>query len=165
MMAYGRSEARERLSRLIEHPRSLALTGPLTTIIVNTLLILVGIGGLTLTAHGSRAGQSIVFAAMLLSNTYLLLLRAKSGSPAAPDERERMVTTEAAAVGGYAASMLIACWCLLLGPFADQGLWFPQQPMEWQALGFFMIGLVTQITNIAAAWRTPPYVAELLDED
>jgi hypothetical protein len=165
MMGYGRNEAKERLSQLLDHPRSLALTGPLMSIMINIVLVLVALAGLVLAAHGQRAGQPIVFAAMIWSTTHTILIRAKHSGNAAPDERERALATEAMAVGGYSAATLVAVWFLVLGVFADAGMWFPQSSREWQALGFFVIGLTTQITNIAAAWRTPPYAADLLDED
>lgn len=165
MMAYGKNEAAGRIAQLLGHPRNLALTGPLMSIIIDVFLMLVAVAGVVLAANGSKAGQALVIAAMLWSSAHTLLVRAKHGGNAPLDERERAVATEAAAVGGYTASSLAALWFLLLGVFAEHGMWFPQQPIEWQALGFFMIGLATQITNIAAAWRTPPYAADLADED
>jgi|JI8StandDraft_2_1071088.scaffolds.fasta_scaffold85293_2 hypothetical protein len=164
MMAYGKNEAAARLSQLLERPRNLALTGPLMSIIVNIFLVLVAIAGVVVAANGMKAGQMLVSSAMIWSTAHTLLVRAKHGGNALPDERERAVASEAMAVGGYTTSLLAALWFLLLGAFADNGMWFPQQPIEWQAVGFFMIGLTTQITNIAAAWRTPPYAADLHDE-
>ena len=164
MMAYRKSETAARMNQLIERPRNLALTGPLMSIIVNLFLVLVAIAGVVAAANGLKAGQMLVFAAMIWSTTHTVLVRAKHGGNAPLDERERALANEAGLVGGYTTSSLAAIWFLLLGAFADNGMWFPRQPIEWQALGFFMIGLTTQITNIAAAWRTPPYAADLDDE-
>jgi hypothetical protein len=165
MMAYGKNETAARLSQLMERPRNLALTGPLMSILINVSLVLVAIAGVVVAANGSKAGQMLVFAAMIWSSTHTLLVRAKHSGNAPLDERERVLANEAGLVGGYTTSSLVAIWFLLLGAFADNGMWFPQQPVEWQALGFFVIGLTTQITNIAAAWRTPAYSGDLMDED
>ncbi|WP_296720649.1 hypothetical protein [Erythrobacter sp.] len=164
-MAYGKNETAERIRQLLKRPRNLALTGPLMSIIVNAFLVLVAIAGLVAVANGVKAGQQLVFAAMVWSTTHTLIVRAKHGGNEPLDERERALATEAAAVGGYTTSLLAAIWCLLLGIFADYGMWFPQSAKEWLPLGYFMIGLMTQTTNIATAWRTPPYAAELLDEE
>lgn len=165
MMAYGKSETAERIRQLLERPRNLALTGPLMSIIVNTFLLLVAIAGLVAVAKGVKAGPSLVFAAMIWSTTHTWIVRAKHIGNERLDERERALAIEAAAVGGYTASILVAIWFLLLGIFADYGMWFPQSAKELMALGYFMIGLMTQATNIATAWRTPLYAAELLDEE
>ena len=41
----------------------------------------------------------------------------------------------------------------------------PRPAREWQAAGFFILGLMSKIANIASAWMTPAYAAELLDEE
>ena len=164
MMAFRKNEAATRLNQLLEEPRNLALTWPLMSIIINVFLVLVAIAGVVAAANGLKAGQMLVFAAMIWSTAHTLSVRAKHGGNSLPDERERAVASEAMAVGGYTTSSLVAIWFLLLGAFADNGMWFPRQPIEWQAFGLFMIGLTTQITNIAAAWRTPPYTADRDDE-
>lgn len=161
MMAFGENKAAARLGQLLERPRNLALM----SIIINLLLMLVAIAGMVWAAHGSKAGQMLVFAAMMWSSTHTLLVRFKQSGNAPLDERERTLATEAALIGGYTASTLVAIWFLLLGIFADDGMWFPRQPVEWQALGFFVIGLTTQITNIAAAWRTPAFSWDVMDDE
>lgn len=47
----------------------------------------------------------------------------------------------------------------------DKGIWYPDAEVEWQALGFFLLGLMMQVKNLVVAMSTPPYAAELLDED
>lgn len=163
MMAYGKNGTAARLGQLLERPRNMALTGPLMSIIINVFLVLVAIVGLVVAANGSKAGQMLVFSAMIWSTAHTLIVRAKHGGNAPLDERERALANEAGLIGGFTTSSLVAIWFLLLGAFADHGMWFPQQPIEFQALGFFMIGLTTQIANIAAAWGTPPYAADLDD--
>ncbi len=165
MMAYGENKTGARLGQLLEQPRKLALTAPLMSIIINLFLMLFSIAGVVWAAHGSKAGQMLVFGAMMWSSTHTLLVRVKHSGNAPLDERERTLAIEAALIGGYTTSTVVAIWFLLLGAFADNGIWFPRQPVEWQALGFFVIGLTTQITNISAAWRTPAYSGDVMDDD
>jgi|GEM_PF-2745610 hypothetical protein len=164
MMAYGENEAARRMGQLLGRPRNLALTGPLMSIIVNLLLIAVALAGLVAAANGLRFGQTLVFGAMIWSITHTIHVRAKIGGNSPPDERERAVAAEAMAFGGFMAASLVSIWFLFLGVFADDGMWFPQESREWQALGFFVTGLTTQATNIAAAWKTPAYSGVLMDE-
>jgi hypothetical protein len=44
-------------------------------------------------------------------------------------------------------------------------MWFPRQPHEWEAAGQFIVAGFLLITILVTAWMTPPYAAELLDED
>lgn len=166
MMAYGKNQAAERTGRLVAHPRNLALTGPLMSIIVNGGLVLAGVAGLFMAAQGLKAGPSVVFAAMIWASAHSLIVRMRNGmNMQQPDERERAVATNAGVVGSYLTVVLLGVWFMLLGAFADQGMWSPKSPEEWHALGFFVIGLTLQITNIAAAWQTPAYSGDLMDED
>lgn len=165
MMAYGENEAASRMEQLLGRPRNLALTGPLMSIIVNLLLIAVALAGLVAAANGLRFGQTLVFGAMFWSIAHTVHVRAKIGGNSPPDERERALSTEAAAFGGYLTAALVGIWFMFLGVFADHGMWIPQASREWQALGWFVIGLMTQATNIATAWNTPSYAADLMDED
>lgn len=165
-MAYGKNQAAERMGQLLAHPRNLALTGPLMSMIVNAGLVLAGVAGLFMAAQGLKAGPSVVFAAMIWASAHSLIVRLRNGTNTQqPDERERAIATNAGVVGSYLTVVLLGGWFMLLGNFADAGMWFPKAPQEWHALGFFVIGLTLQITNIAAAWQTPAYSRDVMDED
>jgi hypothetical protein len=166
MMTYGRIKAAERARQLLEQPRNLALTGPLVSIIINASLALAGVAGLFMAAQGLKAGPTVVLAAMVWASAHSVIVRMRNGTDVQlPDERERTNATNAAVVGSNFTVMLLGSWFLLLGVFADHGMWSPKAPEEWDALGFFVIGLTLQITNIAAAWQTPAYSGDLMDQD
>ena len=74
--------------------------------------------------------------------------------------REQAIAWKSMAIGGMAATCLVGLWALFLGPFADDGLWYPQTSTHWQTTGFFILGLASQITNIATALLTPAYAAD-----
>jgi hypothetical protein len=166
MMTYGRIKAAERARQLLEQPRNLALTGPLVSIIINASLALAGVAGLFMAAQGLKAGPTVVLAAMVWASAHSVIVRMRNGTDVQlPDERERTNATNAAVVGSNLTVMLLGSWFLLLGVFADHGMWYPDRSEEWQAAGLFILGLNIQITNIAKAWMIPSYAAELLDDD
>lgn len=93
------------------------------------------------------------------------IIRRRGSLEAAPDEREKIIDMSAAGTAGCVVTVLAALWAWLLEWFADRGMWFPRQPHEWKAIGTFIIGGFFLIANLTAAWMTPPYAAELVDED
>ncbi|MFN3452331.1 MAG: hypothetical protein ACK4ZE_09250 [Sphingorhabdus sp.] len=152
----------ERLAtRLTGRDVYLSIGGPLMSIIVNFFLILVAFAGLVAASKGLRFGQSLIFGAFIWSLAHTLILKAKQGGNAQPDERERVLSSNAAAVGAWALCSLMGIWCLIVGGFAEYGVWYPDTDLEWRSLGFFIIGLTSQVTNIVSAWMTPAYASEI----
>jgi hypothetical protein len=167
MMAFKGNKAAEKLDRLaIAGIGTNAQNGvaPRLSILANLLFLAAGIAGLVLCAQGD-VGSGLVFAAMFAASTHTVIVEQRKRGNAPLDERERAIFWKATAIGAGVPCVLAACWVMLLGNFADQGMWQPDRPEEWRASGFFILGLMSQIANIASAWMTPSYAADLLDDE
>ena len=167
MMAYKGNKVAERLDRLaIAGLGANAESGfsPRLSILANLVFMAAGITGLVLCAR-SDFGSGIVFAAMFAAGTHTVIVEHKKRGNAPLDERERAIFWKAMAIGALVPCVLAALWVLFLASFADQGMWYPDRPEEWRAAGLFILGLISQIANIASAWMTPAYAAELLDDE
>lgn len=130
----------------------------------NLVFMAASIGGLVLTAQGQN-GRWLVFVAMISSSAYSGIIEYQQRGKARRDEREWAIFWKALAIGAFVPCLLAGFWAMLLGRFADQGMWYPDRSEEWEAAGLFILGLMIQITNIVKAWMTPAYAAELLDDD
>ena len=167
MMAYGKNGVITRMDRVV-----MAVTGQdaatgiarRVTIFGNLVLMAASIAGLVLTAQG-QSGRWLVFVAMISASAYSGIIEYQQRGKAPRDEREWAIFWKALAIGAFVPCFLAGFWAMLLGPFADQGMWYPDRSEEWEAAGLFIIGLMIQITSIAKAWMTPAYAAELLDDD
>lgn len=167
MMAYEGNKVSERLDRLaVAGLGNNAESGvsPRMSIIANVLFLAAGIAGLVLCAQGD-ARWGIVFGAMFGAGTHSVIVEYRKRGNAPLDERERAIFWKATAIGASVPCVLTALWVMLLGSFADQGMWHPDRPDEWRAAGLFILGLMSQISNIALALMTPAYAAELLDDE
>lgn len=161
-MAYKKDRIAGGLDRAaiaVAGPNSETGTGPRMLLIVNLIFLLVGIAGMVLAARGDF-GPWVVFAAMIGATTHTIIAEYRKRGDAPLDEREKALAWKTVAIGGMVPLVLVALYMLFLGPFADNGLWSPQTKAHWQATGFFILGLSTQITNIASALMTPSYAAE-----
>lgn len=167
MMAYGKNALITRMDRA-----ALAMTGhnpekgfsPRLVILIFSVFMLMGMVGLALVVQGQR-GTGLVLGALAISGAYSGIIEKQKRGMAPRDEREWGIFWKAAAIGASVPCVLAAFWMMLLDPYADQGLWYPRQPKEWQAAGLFLLGLMIQIANIARAAMTPSYAAALDDED
>ncbi len=137
------------------------LFGPRASIVANMALMTIAIAGLVAVSQGQKSGQAVVLLAMLLSMGQGASARM---SQVPLDERQSIVLANATSTGALLSSAIVALWCVLIG-ISEKGLWYPVSSLEWQTLGFFLFGLVAQISNIATAMMTPSYAAELLDDD
>lgn len=167
MMAYEGKKIAARLDRLAIAgigANAESGTAPRLSILANVIFLAAGIAGLVLCAQGD-VGPGIVFGAMFAAGTHTVIVEQRKRGNAPLDERERAIFWKATAIGAFVPCVLVAGWVMLLGNFADQGMWHPDRPDEWQAAGFFILGLMSQIANIASAWMTPAYAAELLDDE
>lgn len=167
MMAYKGDKLLERLDRLAVAgigPNAENGVAPCLSILANLVFMAAGIAGLVLCAQGDL-GSGIVFAAMFAGSTHTVIVEHKKRGNAPLDEREQAIFWKAMAIGALVPSVMAALWALFLASFADQGMWYPDRPEEWRAAGFFILGLTSQISNIANAWMTPSYAADLLDEE
>lgn len=167
MMAYKGNKVLERLDRLavagvgINAENGVA---PRLSILANLVFMAASIVGLVLCAR-TDVGSGIVFAAMFAASTHTVIVEQRKRGNARRDEREQAIFWKASAIGAFVPCVVIAGWAMLLGNFADQGMWHPERPAEWHATAFFILGLMSQIANIASAWLTPAYAAELLDDE
>ncbi|ASR53767.1 hypothetical protein [Blastomonas fulva] len=167
MMAYGKNGVVTGMDRV-----ALAVTGQdaatgiarRLAIFGNLVFMAASIVGLILTVQG-QSGRWLVFVAMISSSAYSGAVEYQQRGKAPRDERERAVFWKALGIGAFVPCVLAGLWAVLLGHFADQGMWYPDRSQEWEAAGLFILGLMIQITNIAKAWLTPAYAAELLDDD
>lgn len=167
MMAYERKRVITRMDRVAMEVSGLNAQGganPRLSILANLVFLAAGIAGLVLCARGDF-GSGIVFGAMFAASTHTVIVEQRMRGNAPRDERERAIFWKATAIGASVSCVLAAGWVMFLGNFVDDGMWMPNQPEEWRAAGLFILGLMIQIANIAAAWMTPPYPAELLDEE
>ena len=167
MMAYKGNKVSERLDRLAIAGMGINAdngVSPRLSILANAIFLAAGIAGLVLCAQGD-VGPGIVFCAMFGASTHSVIIEYRKRGNAPLDERERAIFWKATAIGAFVPCVLTAVWGMLLGAFADQGMWHPDRPDEWRAAGFFILGLMSQIANIASAWMTPGYAAELLEEE
>ena len=166
-MAFGKNEVVtgiDRVAMAVTGQEAATVTARRVTIFGNLVLMAASIAGLILTAQG-QSGRWLVFVAMISASTYSGLIEYQQRGKAPRDEREWAIFWKALAIGAFVPCFLAGFWAMLLGPFADQGMWYPDRSEEWEAAGLFIIGLMIQITSIAKAWMTPAYVAELLDDD
>lgn len=167
MMAYEVNKDLERIDRLAVAGIGINAENGVATrlsILANLVFMAAGIAGLVLCARGDF-GSGMVFAAMIAAGTYTVIAEQRKRGNARLDEREQAIFWKATAIGAFVPCVLIAGWVMLLGNFADQGMWHPERPAEWHAMGFFILGFMSQIANIASVWMTPAYAAELLNED
>lgn len=167
MMAYkgkGMITRLDRIAMTVAGQNPYTSTAPRLSILANLIFMAAGVTGLVLTARG-EIGPILVFFAMIMASTHTVIVEYQKRGEAPLDEREWGIFWKAMAIGAFVPCVLTAFWVMLLGSFADQGMWHPNRPDEWQAAGLFILGLMTQITNIAKAWMTPAYAADLLDED
>lgn len=167
MMAFKGNKVAERLDRLaIAGIGTNAQNGvsPRLSILANLTFLAAGIAGLVLCAQGDL-GPGLVFAAMFAASTHTMIVEQRKRGNAPLDERERAIFWKATAIGAFVPCVLVAGWAMLLGNFADQGMWYPDRTAEWRASGFFILGMMSQIANIANAWMTPSYAADLLDDE
>lgn len=132
--------------------------------LVLAAMLLWGIYDVAQGAHDSFWLGPAFFGAFALHFGLIIRRHGWLGLEAPPDERERLVEMSATRTAGCVVTLLVAVWALLLGWFADRGLWFPRDPQEWEATGKFILSAFFLIANFTAAWMTPPYAAELLDE-
>lgn len=169
MMTYRADKQTVHLDRLAQRLTgsqvSYGLTGPRMVITGNVIFLLAGVAGLIAAAQGAEFGEDIVLAAMIGSVFYKAAIELKERWPAPPDERESAIRWKSQAIGASLAIGLVAVWAVLLSDFADNGVWFPQSPDQWSAVGLFVLGLTTQASNIAAAWMTPAYAPELTADE
>lgn len=127
------------------------------------LFIAMGVTGVYATAHGESFGVSLVFLAMIGPGSVKLIVDYTRGGNAPLDERELSIKWKSLALGAIASCMLVALWAIFLGAFADDGMWHPSEPSEWQAVGLFMIGNFLQTSIIAEEWMTSSYSGKLLE--
>ena len=167
MMVYEGNNGIERIDRLAVTGVCLSAdnaTAPRLSILANGIFLAAGIAGLVLCAQGD-VGPGIVFGAMFAASTHSVIAEYRKRGNAPLDERERAIFWKATAIGVFVPFVLTALWMLLLGVFADQGMWHPDRADEWQAAGFFILGLMSQIANIATAWMTPAYGPVPFDDE
>ena len=142
------------------------LLGPRVVIALSMILLALSLHGMYSVAQGS-ADRNVVglplFCALVLKLAYDY--RRRGFWEAQLDEREATLEFNSNAIGAYAVCALAIFWPLSLTWFAGRGLWFPSKLHEWDAVGTFAATLFLLVSTIAAAWMTPAYAAELLDDD
>ena len=146
----------DRVANRITGPGAHTGTGPRMGLIANLGFLAMGVAGMALVVRGDF-GPGLLFAAMFGSTTHTVIVEYRKRGNAPLDEREQGVFWKSMAIGGMGTACFVALWALFLGPFADDGMWYPRTSTHWQAAGFFILGLTSQITNIAAACMTPAY--------
>lgn len=166
-MAYGKNEVvtgMDRVAKAVTNQDSATGIARRVMIFGNLVFMAASIAGLVLTTQGQN-GLWLVFVAMASSGAYSGVIEYQQRGKDPRDERESAIFWKALAIGAFVPCVLAGFWATLLGPFADQGMWYPDRSEEWEAAGLFILGLMIQITNIVKAWMTPAYAAELLDND
>lgn len=130
-------------------------------IIANAALMLVAFAGMIAAARGVPFGARIVMLTTLCSFAYTSFVRARQGGLLQRlDERELATASEGIGGGALVSLGLASIWCFLIAT-TDKGIWYPDAALEWQALGFFLLGLMMQVKNFTVALTTPPYDVEV----
>jgi hypothetical protein len=130
-------------------------------VFVNAALMLLAFAGMIAAARGVPFGMRIVILTTLCSFGYTTFLRTRqAGYLQRLDERELATAGEGIGAGALVSLGLASIWCLLIAT-TDKGIWYPDAAMEWQALGFFLLGLMMQVKNLVVAVTTPPYDVEV----
>lgn len=111
------------------------------------------------------ATYHLMYGLLMASTLYRLSVEFRERGYSRPDEREDAVRWKAMTIGVGAPGLVLVVWMLLLGGFADDGLWQPVREDDWVVAVMFVVGLAVQISAIAKAWMTPAYAADLLDEE
>ncbi len=138
--------------------------GPHMTIVVQSLLLVAGIAAMIATTRG-YAVFHLMYGLLMASTLYRLSVELRERGYATHDEREDAIRWKAMAIGASVPGLALVVWMMLLGAFADEGLWHPMREDDWVVVAMFAVGLAVQISAIAKAWMTPAYAAELLDDD
>jgi hypothetical protein len=134
-------------------------------VIANAALMLLAFAGMIAAARGVPFGMRIVMLTTLCSFGYTTFVRARQvGHLPRLDERELAIASEGIGAGALVSLGLASSWSVMIA-VTDKGIWYPDAADEWQALGFFLLGLMMQVKNLVVAMSTPPYAAELLDEE
>lgn len=167
-MTYRQKDAVSRFDRL-----TLWLTGgrpqwgfagPHMMIVVQSVLLVASLAAMIATVRGYTSFH-LMYGLLMASTLYRASVEFKERGYSRPDEREDAVRWKAMAIGVSAPGLVLVVWMLLLGGFADNGLWQPVREDDWVVTAMFAVGLAVQISAIAKAWMTPAYAADLLDED
>jgi hypothetical protein len=139
-------------------------TGPHMIILANGLFLLAGLAGMIAVIMGLDMSALIV-AAMLGTTFHKVAVEWKERGYAPKDEREDALHWKALAIGVSIPLTLLVVWMLLLGAFADDGMWHPVGQDDWTAVATFALGLAGQLASIVKARMTPSYAADLLDDE
>ncbi|RNJ61556.1 MAG: hypothetical protein EDM03_15785 [Porphyrobacter sp. IPPAS B-1204] len=135
---------------------------------VSAILFAVSVTGMIMVSQGQAAGMELIWGTVgfELFLRYLAW-REQPGSDlyAALDERELAMALKAFAISGWLVCLLVGLYALALGSFADDIMWQPQSEWEWLAVAGFMAGILSQITTFISGVLTPPYAAELRNEE
>lgn len=140
-------------------------SAPHIIIAANILFLLAALAGIFATARGHDYGRDLVTTAMIATLLYKVAVDFKERGYRLPDEREDAIRWKALAIGGWTVTVLVGLWAVFLSILADDGMWFPREADEWATLGMLIFSLVSQVSSITAACLTPPYAADLLDEE
>jgi hypothetical protein len=169
MMAHNEKRLFARLdhavSRLVGRPIRTGFTAPHVIIAANLTLLLISLLGFHRVTQGDGSGHVIVTLAMNGTVFYSVFVQYRERGNRTPDERENAIRWKSYAIAGWIVTSLVMVWAVLVGQFADNGLWYPTQAKQWPSLGLFIGALTVQISSIVSAWMTPTYAAELLDDD
>jgi len=138
--------------------------GPHMMIVVQSLLLVAGLAAMIAAMRGYGVFH-LMYGLLMASTLYRLTVEFRERGYSPHDEREDAIRWKAMAIGAGAPGLVLVVWMMLLGAFADEGLWHPVREDDWVVVAMFAVGLAVQISAIAKAWMTPAYAAELLDED
>lgn len=142
------------------------LLAPRVVMTLSLILMVMSVTGMIRVTQGEDAADLLFNAFMLSFGLSMAVAYRQRGTlDRRGDERETAIADKAAAAGGTVVSLLAIIWTFLLGSFGDSGIWQPDEPYEWDAISSFALGLFFHAANFAAAWSTPAYAAEMLDED
>ena len=142
------------------------LLAPRVVITLSLILVAMSVIGMIRVTQGEDATELLRDAFMLSFGLSMAVSYRRRGTlDRRGDERETAIAGKAAAAGGAVVSILAMIWTAMLGSFGANDMWQPDEPYEWDAISTFAIGLFFHAGNIAAAWCTPAYATELLDEE
>lgn len=139
------------------------LIAPRWQILLSAALFVFGCLALYLAAIRIVDRELISSGVVILTTGLSLFSSLRSGPDGVLDERERGIRNYA--IAGGASCVVIGFAVYMLFASAFEALWVPSAGFQFGALGQFMLSATLQIAIFLAARETPPYAADLDEDD
>lgn len=117
-----------------------------------------------LTARDFLLGWALFYGAYLAATVFRIFGPRFTGTALGPlDERELMVKSRAHALSGVVLVAFAMLGCFYMAAAGVLGLWHPNTPNDWIALGFGLQAGAMLLPTLIASWIQPRSAADLED--